>query len=179
MPSFQELGTSTGQTSAQLPQATQRSSFTKPGFFSRIKLKLPARLSAFISLVLVRILIFLFWTASFTWGLSKHMAHSSANFSGENNLPILTIDPPMVDCSSIIRVFIPCFARERAVVMPDMPPPITAALFLVRLSRGLMGSEYLAFSIAARVREMALLVALSPSECTQEHCSRILAICIR
>ena len=115
-------------------------------------------------------------TASFINGLKRHKAHSSASFSGENTLPIFIILPPTVGFFSIKSTLTPCFARESAAVIPDIPPPITAALFFVFLTIVSNGRAYLTRSTAALVNEIALSVALSLSECTHEHCSLKLAI---
>ncbi len=176
IPSFQESGTWTGQTLAQSPQLMHLSSITYLGFFSRRRLKFPDLRSAFLSVVLVRILMFLCCTASFTVGFKRHIAHSSASFSGEKTLPTFAMEPPMLDFSSTMQVFIPCFARDSAAVMPAIPPPITAAVLGVLWIIGSRGFEDLTFSQAALTSSTALSVAFSLSWCTHEHCSRILAI---
>src|SRR5664280_174936 len=177
--SFQESLTSTGQTSAQLPQLMHLSSITILGFDSIKRLKFPDLRSADFRVVLVIIPMFLCSTASFTNGFKRHIAHSSASFSGEKSLPTFTMAPPIVGCSSIRQVFIPCLASDSDALIPEIPPPITAALLVVFRSIGSRGCEYFTFLIDAFTSDIAFSVALSISGFTQEHCSRILAISSR
>src|SRR5664280_2635792 len=169
--SFQESLTSTGQTSAQLPQLMHLSSLTILGLDSIKRLKFPDLRSADFKVVLVNILMFLCSTASFTKGFKRHIAHSSTSFSGENSLPTLTIAPPIVGCSSIRQVLMPCLASESDALIPDIPPPITAALLVVLRSMGSRGCEYLTFSIDAFTSDIAFSGAVSISGFTHEHCS--------
>ena len=162
--------------SAQFPHAVHLSSLTCPGFLSISKLKFPAFLSDDLISELVMISILLCCTASFISGLKRHNEHSSASFSGENTLPIFIMFPPTVGLSSIICTLTPCFASESAAVIPDIPPPITAALFLVFLTIASRGLAYWTLSTAAFVSDIAFSVALFLSECTHEQCSLIFAI---
>ena len=124
--SFQSFGTSTSQASAHFPHAMHFSVLTYLGDFSSIRLYVPARLSASITLVLVSTSMFSFHTSSFKIGLSRHIPHSSAILTGENTLPILAICPPIDGDCSIRVTLVPCFARESAAFIPAIPPPITA-----------------------------------------------------
>src|SRR5664280_740432 len=176
MSSFQESLTSTGQTSAHFPQLIHLSSITFRGLDSIRRWKLPDLLSADFKVVLVIILMFLCSTASFTSGFNRHIAHSSASFSGEKSLPTLTIAPPIVGCSSMRQVLMPCLASESDALIHEIPPPITAALLVILRNTGSRGCAYLTFSIDAFTSDIAFSVAVSTSGFTHEHCSLRLAI---
>ena len=124
--SFQSSGTSTEQASAHLPHAIHFSSSTYLGDCSTMRLYVPALLSASTTFEQVITSIFSFQTTSLRIGLSRHIPHSSAIFTGENTLPILAICPPIEGLCSIRVTLVPCLAKESAAFIPAIPPPITA-----------------------------------------------------
>ena len=84
--------------------------------------------------------------------------------------------PPMVGLVSTMSTGKPASAMSSAVWIPAIPPPITSARLVTGLSPGVRGVFRLTLATAALPRMMAFSVPTGISLCTQEHCSRTLAI---
>ena len=93
-----------------------------------------------------------------------------------NVLSSCDILPPILGVFSTISTGYPASAISSAVWIPAIPPPITSALFVTRLSPGFSGAFKFTFATAARIRMTAFSVASSISLWIQEQCSRMFAI---
>ena len=83
--------------------------------------------------------------------------------------------PPILGVFSTISTSYPASAMSSAVWIPAIPPPMTKARFVTRLSPGFRDAFRFTFAIAALARITAFLVASSISLWIQEQCSRMLA----
>ena len=70
----------------------------------------------------------------------------------------------------------PPAAISSAAWIPAMPPPMTTAVGSTGTEIGWRPRLRLTFSTMMRMRSIALAVAAARSVCTQEQCSRTLAI---
>lgn len=84
--------------------------------------------------------------------------------------------PPILGVFSTMSTGYPASAMSNAVWIPAMPPPITRARLVTRLSPGFSGVFKFTLATAARIRITAFSVASSISLWIQEQCSRMFAI---
>ena len=84
--------------------------------------------------------------------------------------------PPMDGDFSTSTTWCPELAMSSAAWIPAMPPPSTSARLVTGTWIGCSGWLRLTFSTITRTRSAAFSVVTSPFSCTQEQCSRRLAI---
>ena len=93
-----------------------------------------------------------------------------------NVLSNLAMCPPIEGSLSTRYTVFPASAISRAACIPAIPPPMTKTLGFISTKRLSKGSWCITLNTAALTSSLAFSVATCSSSCTQETCSRILAI---
>ena len=105
-------------------------------------------------------------------GVRMHAAQSNVG----NVLSNWAIRPPIEGSRSTMTASYPANPTSMAAWIPEIPPPMTSALFVTGIldrNRGLLSAT---LARAMSTRSSAFSVASSRLSWTQEHCSRMLAI---